>query len=252
MNFQYFSDIHLEMYNEQEAKLNKLFARIKPIAPFLIMAGDIGYPSRKSYKNFLNYLSPLYKRIFITSGNHEYYQSCESVDATDMHIREIVSTFPNIIFLQCEVYDLSQDLPDTDLMIYGGTFWSDISPSEEHVITRSMRDYVHIKDFTVGLSRKYHKTAVAGLENALELHDNKRFIVISHHLPSYSLIHPRFISSGINSAFASEIPIANDTRIVAWVAGHTHETIQKGKFYVNSIGYKGERHHVDFEKQFTL
>ena len=224
--FQYFSDIHLEIYEENERELEDLFAKIKPCAPFLILAGDIGYPSRKLYKSFLEYLSPLFQHIFIISGNHEYYDSAntrKTMMDIDTNIRKVVAEFPNITFLQNEVYDMSDIC--SDLMIFGGTFWSDIKPEEKEIVSCMMMDYRKIKEFNVSTCCSLHNEAIRKLKEALDTYPEKRFIIISHHLPSYSLIHPRFINSGLNSAFASDIDIAKDSRIVVWIAGHTHETI---------------------------
>ena len=60
---QYISDLHLE----------KNFPRnIKAEKPFLILAGDIGYPFQKSYVDFLQSLSYQFDKVFIITGNHEY------------------------------------------------------------------------------------------------------------------------------------------------------------------------------------
>ena len=60
---QYSSDLHLE----------KGFKRIiYPSKPYLVLAGDIGYPDDITYKNFLFEMSFLFDKVFVISGNHEF------------------------------------------------------------------------------------------------------------------------------------------------------------------------------------
>ena len=64
--FQLISDIHLE------------FGAIKKIskcADYLILAGDIGYPDQKLFKDFLSNTSKIFNKVFYVAGNHEYYQN---------------------------------------------------------------------------------------------------------------------------------------------------------------------------------
>jgi hypothetical protein len=85
--------------------------------------------------------------------------------------------------------------------------------------------------------------------------DGKKVIVMSHHMPSYELIDTLYISKQyamINCAFASDVSIADDSRIVAWVYGHTHKSYQNGKFYCNPIGYPGENKKWSLAKHFTF
>ena len=73
MRFQYLSDLHLEFYNECFSKIERLFVhkiknqRSRP--DVLLLAGDIGYPFRNSYRRFLEEMSLLYERVVITTGN---------------------------------------------------------------------------------------------------------------------------------------------------------------------------------------
>jgi hypothetical protein len=80
--------------------------------------------------------------------------------------------------------------------------------------------------------------------------------VISHHLPSYTLVadHYKNLDPPINSAFASEIPEAESPQIKAWVAGHTHTPMKLGKFHVNPFGYPTEakKQSATFNKTFMV
>ena len=61
---QYVSDLHLEK------KINNRSIIAKK--PYLILAGDIGYPFQNNYKNFLLHMSYIFNKVFLIAGNHEY------------------------------------------------------------------------------------------------------------------------------------------------------------------------------------
>jgi DNA repair exonuclease SbcCD nuclease subunit len=265
MKFQYFSDIHLDYYNENLPKIQRMFIKKleqqKDKPSILLIAGDIGLPYRPSYSTFLQSLSPLYEKIFITTGNHEYYKMpCSSLNDLDNHCREVCRTMPqdNVVFLQNDTYKIKDNVS-----IFGGTFWTDIPESKAYNVMHSVNDYKLIPYMTPSLSSLLHEKAVSLLnyhvnnENNENNEDNKdmKWIVMSHHMPSFDLIDRKYtntLNTDMNYAFASEVSIANDPRILAWVYGHTHLQSEKGKFYCNPIGYPGENKHWTLFKDFTI
>jgi len=246
---QYFSDLHTEEYKSNPKKLfRKIQASMKHCAPYLIIAGDIGDPYSKIYADVLQYLSKQFNHIFIIAGNHEYYGS-NTMQMVQDQIRVVISSIKNITYLENEIYCI----PNSDICVFGATFWSDIKKEEESDIIHSIADYKFIPKFTPEQSRTLYKTSCEKLKESMEKYPSKKFIVVSHHLPSYSLINQKYLSQkSINSAFASEISEANSLQIVAWIAGHTHMPVQCGKFFVNPIGYKGENMKYDFNRVILL
>lgn len=243
LTFQYASDLHLEFYNENMGKIRKLF--VNPLlqnrgaAEYLILAGDIGRPSQQSYKQFLCDLAPHYKRIFLTTGNHEYYKMpTATMSDLDEKCRQICAE-ADVVFLQNESYDINDWLS-----IYGGTFWTDIPSSKRRTIESTMNDYNYIPGFSADTATRLHKDAVNTLQNKLAAAPTERkWIVMSHHMPSFDLIDEKYRTAAnnhLNYAFATDINVATDDRICAWVYGHTHTPRQTGKFYCNSYGYPGE------------
>jgi predicted MPP superfamily phosphohydrolase len=255
ITFQYFSDIHLEFFDDPH-KIDLL--NIKPCAPYLIIAGDVDnicHQVQHKYERFLNHISPLFKYIFIISGNHEYYRTIgkkQHIDKwlkyIDDNIRTITKKFDNVIYLQNETFDI----PDTDITIFGTTLWSEISRDEKREVRGVLSDYTYIPNFGINKPTELFNTSITSLTNALETKKDRKFVVISHHLPSYDLIHPKYKYSGYNSAFASDVKFVNDEHIVAWVAGHTHCPMESGKFHVNPIGYPRENMFVNYNKTFTV
>ena len=257
MRFQYFSDIHLEFYNENIPKIQRTFIQKldkqtdKP--GFLLVAGDIGMPSRPSYSTFLQSLSPLYEKIFITTGNHEYYKMpYYSLTEMDNYCRDICRTMPqdNVVFLQNNTYKLNDSLS-----IFGGTFWTDIPPSKHHSVMHSVNDYKLIPNMTPSLSSLLHEKSVSLLNYHIKEDTHMKWIVMSHHMPSFDLIDPKYratTNTDMNYAFASNVSVANDPRVLAWVYGHTHSQNQQGKFYCNPIGYPGENKNSTLFKEFSI
>jgi len=235
-NFQYFSDIHTEFFSEYDLKIFlKIYLESK--ADYLIIAGDIGNPFSIIYSCFLKIISSKFKKIFIITGNHEYYSEYP-MNKVDEKISKIVLNYSNIVFLQNSVYNIE----DTDLTIFGSTLWSNV---EENTL-KNLNDFRKIPNFSFEIYHNLHYNAIKFLEKYLNEHKNKKFIVITHHLPSFSLVDNK--EHLINSAYASNISIAESSQIVAWFAGHTHRPIELGKFHVNPIGYPNENTFFDLNK----
>ena len=254
LTFQYFSDLHLEFYNNNISKVRRIFKVQNTTAQFLLLAGDIGQPSQKSYVTFLNDLSLQFERVFVITGNHEYYKMHMSTSVVDNFCRELCRNIPqqNITFLQNESYMLKDNLH-----IYGSTFWTHIPHEKQNDVMSSMNDYCCIADITPQKSNELHQKSKVTLSNLLNsLHRDDKCIVMTHHLPCFDLIDSCYRTpkhKDINLAFASDNQaLTADRRIVAWVYGHTHKPVQKGKFYCNPIGYPGENKEWTLEKYFDV
>lgn len=174
------------------------------------------------------------------------HQGMSWIEHVDVQIRKIVRKYNNIIFLQNQSYDL----PNSDLTIFGGTFWSHIIPQEP--IIQTVSDYQLIPGFTPDYSDWLHDQAVDCLTKEIKIKSNRRFVVVSHHLPSYDLIDPKYRCLNSNSAFATEIALAKSQQIVAWFYGHTHFPHEENKFHANPIGYPQENKFIEFNKVLCL
>jgi len=246
--FQFVSDVHLEFNDYRQ--VDRLLDRIVRKAPTLVLAGDIGNPSHPSYQKLLDRVSGMFERVFIIAGNHEFYGS--SISETKAELRRLVAPLPNVYFLDDETF-VSDLLP---VHIFGGTMWSSVTESERAEVERVMSDGRRIYGFGVSDARNHHHVFVDLLEAALESHTDKPFLVVSHHLPAMHLIDPEYKGSGINSAFATDVRVAEDNGVVAWIYGHTHKpclgapgkwpaTPHEQRFFCNPIGYPGENHEAD-------
>ena len=105
------------------------------------------------------------------------------------------------------------------------------------------------------IERKKHPN-LQFLQNELKksLQAEKKVIVVTHHLPSYQMIHPRYQWFKGNDLFASVTleTLRDDLKnVLIWMCGHTHERVVIDKFkgllencsliaLTNPVGYQRE------------
>jgi predicted phosphodiesterase len=201
-------------------KLPKFLKYFKKTANYLFLAGDIGYPQYSQYNRgifyeFICWCTDNYKKVFYIIGNHEAYDS-DLINVRES-LKKISEEKQNFIFLEkgviaeCEGYK-----------VIGCTLWSDIE-SEAYY---NMNDRYNIKIKGQNLERidliKMHKEDRKWLEENV---DNNT-IVMTHHLPSYSLIHKDYRTENFikyESGYASNLDeiIYN---AALWIYGHTHKS----------------------------
>jgi len=240
MKFQYISDLHFEFGK---------FMNIEKYADNIIIAGDIGDPTQKYYYGFLKYLSQNFNKVFFVSGNHEYYSKRKrTIDETELKLTEMTSHFNNVHYLQNDVYHF----PDSDVSIFGSTLWSLIKKEEMYDIINSISDYKLIYNFDIELNNQLHNVALSKLEENINNFSQRKWIIISHHMPQTRLIEQKYKKFNINSAFSSDIPFLDNDNIHAVVYGHTHSPSISGKYYCNPVGYPDENKIINFNTTFDV
>jgi len=271
MKIQFFSDIHLEFYTNK-VEINNIVSKIEKCADICVIAGDIGYPFHFSYAFFLESISKIFKHVIIIHGNHEYYQLTESQkDKTMKDIkektREICINLSNVHFLDNSYIDIIDEDEDNNGTIYrfiGSVLWSYIYMPQYLV-----NDKYNIEEYTVENNNKWFKTNVDYLETILReteeqnknQNENKNIIcvVITHHLPSFHLIHEKYKHDyKYNQCFASSSDRLIKSPVKAWIFGHTHMKINKKindvMCVANPIGYPGENDdsEINFNETITI
>ncbi len=254
MNFkiQYVSDIHLEFhdkYNEGQITPSMF---LKPSAPYLALCGDIGIPELRAYETFLAWCSQEYEKVFIVAGNHEYYTyRCpikNDMPTKQKRIREIVSQYPNIYFLDCNSYYEE----NYNLRILGCTLWSDVSLADERQIIKYMNDYrnIFIEGINSLLPRKmteFHVEQKSWLHQEIEkaAEKNENLLILTHYLPSFKLIAAKYEDNPLNMCFATDCEDLMKAPVKGWICGHSHTGVTKEirgvQLCMNPYGYTGER-----------
>lgn len=223
LRIQYASDIHLEFRNDVSGP-----ALLKPVAPVLALAGDIGDPRRRDYRDFLAYCSRSWDAVFFVAGNHEFYAK-RPVAQTLATLRDHAAAFHNVHFLERGRVDYD------GVAFLGCTLWTDT--------TATMRDYRMITT--------WHRRDRAWLTDAIAncKHTGTPAVVLTHHLPSYAFVASRYATSPINFCFASRCDDLLQPPVRAWIAGHTHAAVHRHWTFdggevvhgcVNPMGYPGE------------
>lgn len=243
------SDLHLENYPNP-----KLRDFITPNSPNLALVGDIGIPYMPSYAQFIEECSKEFENTYLITGNHEYYQHKNksddilTMDETNNKIKEITQKYKNIHYLDNKSANLY------DYTILGTTLWSFL-PIENRLLSsylmNSMNDYRTIfKSLPTGIKTEItdKDTTVLHLDNYMwlmrSIQPDKKYIILSHHLPSFKLIAPQYKNSPLNPCFASNLDHLMTSNVKYWFSGHTHtamkKTINGCQCVVNPFGYSGE------------
>jgi predicted phosphodiesterase len=241
MRIRILSDIHLELATNPTKYMKQFIPSTynHEYSDILILAGDIGNPTSKIYKLFLTEVSKYYAKVFVITGNHEYYQSSHknydkrigksfgrrliSIESIDNMIELITSSLLNVRFLGC-------------------TLWS----TSDSTLTKYINDYEYITDMTATKCNELNSYDINWLHNQLIMKgdDYDQTIVITHHLPSYKLIDDIYKNHPLNTFFANHLDHLVEKADI-WICGHSHKakhiTIGTCECYLNPVGYYEEQ-----------
>jgi len=248
LQIRYFSDLHLEFI--KPSRIEQFIKNIPPgMDEICICAGDIGNPYQPNYDIFMNFVNKHFKKTFVIAGNHEYYNKTKTIEETTLFLQNYFTKFENIRFLnnEFEIYE--------NHCFIGSTLWSKITnPIYE------INDVYEIPRFDYIQYNELNRLSVDFLEQALQTNEN--CIIITHHMPSNSLIDIKYKLKKMlpyNQWFFCDLDELIETyknKIKCWVYGHTHTPsntiINEIPFLCNPIGYPGENYEVDFQKTVIL
>lgn len=212
---QIISDIHTE-FGVSIEKFRSLLAE----ADITVLAGDIVNDATK-LRDYLLICKEFSKYIIYVCGNHEYYKNSRDVD-----YERICQSIPGVVFLQRSRVQVD------NLWFTGCTLWTNIDDYAKQMMNDPF-DALEV--------REMHEKNVKWLDQNAQEGD----IIVTHHLPSLQLIHPKYMFSSINSGFASDLDwLIQKVKPNLWIAGHTHTPWDKDvcgtRVIVNPVGYPGE------------
>lgn len=254
MRIQYCSDLHIEFYDKKNKGRICMTQFLNPSAPYLALCGDIGNPSRPAYREFLRQCSEAFERVFIIPGNHEYYNfdqkggALYSMHEKNAQMEGICNSFSNVVWLHEKAVRLEKE----GVWICGATLWNDVTKEKEKEAEDMMNDYSTIR-LEKGRAWKAIDTRIEHRKQRglLQYYIDKAaalkepIIVLTHHLPSFSFIHPLYKESKTNYCYASACDDMIHPPVIAWLCGHTHKPLarwlENGVFCgINPWGYPHE------------
>ena len=255
MLIRYCSDFHLEGFSGrpdvQEAKFLPHDPRDSDAV--LVLAGDI-CSKMPVVLDFLEHVESRFLKVIYVPGNHEYYgSSIKDWDKTFDQLAKIRlknTWYPGTRGAAHEVFD--------GISFVFGTLWADggRTYSEERAVASAIADfrYISLEDrlFRVSDMQHIHRYQKGCMAYLLSQTTNTT-VVVSHHLPSYRLCHPRF-GFVHNGGFASTsdhlVNLAN-----YWIHGHTHDTIDTvlgtTRVVANPAGYASEKNKSQYNTYET-
>lgn len=236
---QYVSDLHLDHMDKCAFPLI-----VKPAARILVLAGDIGNPRQRLYESFLDWCHDKWDHVFVVAGNHELYNfkpkerwpRMDTVYTYDQQMKacaDICSQWNNVHFLQNSSYYLQ----DYNVEVLGTTLWSKIPRDKYYEAVNGMNDYnyiakghpiIDIQNISPDDVNLWHASAVQWLDGQLFRCEEERrhCVVVTHHLPSYTLCNPRYAGDPINCCFASDLDDRLKSPVKAWICGHSHHQME--------------------------
>lgn len=276
MIIHYASDVHLEFFENADGtiiegeygKLLRLFPESRvTIAEgsnsislesldqhgqghILVLAGDIGYPWRPIFADFIKHCCCHFDHVIYVTGNHEYYSKEHTMDQVDTLIKDIaedlkISGINNFWPL------MNSSVTISGIKFIGGTLFTYYPESKYTEVTKIMNDYNFYSPEEV--SKRHRETAEYLYEQIFKpanaeimaesevTNTDLPLVVITHHLPSsmgLSLCH-RHLSTNYLYANQLDFLLKHDS-VYAWFSGHTHVPKIYGKLHIGPLGYPGE------------
>jgi hypothetical protein len=146
-------------------------------------------------------------------------------------------------------------LPDENIAVVGTTLWSRIPADFIDRAVAGMNDYhlIPIKEggavrqLTPADTNELHAKEREMLEAQIDYWGSQhaQVVVITHHMPSYSIVSPRYESSPFICCFASHCDGLMKPHVKAWIYGHTHNagvaSFKHTLCAVNARGYAHEK-----------
>lgn len=250
LRIQFASDLHLEFHDKKNTGSISPQMFLKPVGDILALCGDIGYPDRPAFETFLKWCSESFRYVVFLAGNHEFYNFGlskklnvqEKLDLCD----QIARQFQNVYFL----HRRAVQFPEWNLRILGCTLWTEIHPEDDKLFVTYMNDarqiLVNGRPASPDLFRSWHEEDRDWLDHEIDQakSDGVEVVVLTHHLPSYKMINPKYHGNIMNFCFASNQEPLIRSPVRAWLCGHSH-TANEVKISgipccINPFGYPQE------------
>jgi len=240
---QYSSDIHIDTFPIGTS----FYSFLTPVAPILILAGDVCPVLHPLFTAFLTWCSRHWHTVLFVAGNHEYYckeQTILSHTTIDLRIQALAERLGNIVYLQ---HGAQYTIPNTNITCIGSTLWSKIDTAihDEILVRKGEYRYMYTDDHAtlrpadITAFHASHKAKLRAVLAAIPA--NQTLIVITHHIPTERLLEPEYRQEAWRSCYASVDDDLFSNRIHTWICGHGHRSTtlrhKKMTLRMNARGY---------------
>ncbi len=184
--------------------------------------------------------------VVFVAGNHEFYGHA---------IAERKATLAKlpIAFLDDDTVTISL-AGSKPVRVIGATLWTDYGrdPIAAEAARRGMNDHRKIawmkepwQRFLPSHATKLHEVSKAYITEVVQTQFDGATVVMTHHAPSASSVHPKYAGQVINCAYYSDLDeLVEVSSADLWVHGHVHSnfdyTIGSTRVVCNPHGYPGE------------
>ncbi len=252
MRLQIFSDIHTDHHRDEGTGFcGGLDASGVDV---LIIAGDfVPWTQFSAADTLFEILAAKYPRILYVPGNHEYWGI--SPDIAVAKWGKLESTHPNVSVLDNAGVEIEGK------RFIGGTMW--FSEPAKH-LKRRWSDYRCIKNFEKPAEGprtsddpwvyKNNQNFESLVRTTCEQGD----VVISHHLPSYQSVAPKYHGDPTNHFYVHDMETHIETlKPALWVHGHSHHAFDyvlgDTRIVCNPGGYPSEYHtHAAYQEKLII
>jgi len=230
MRIQIVSDLHIENYADYNWLIEEIIAtKNKYKSDILAIAGDVGnYPKNlELIEKFGKYFS----QVIFVWGNHDYYNNRGKL------ILETEKRFAK----SDNIHWLQQNRIEIDGQGFiGATCWFP-KRKDDQKYAHMMANKIYSESEGMSWIYSQHRLAKKFFKENMKDGD----IVLTHHMPTYRCVSPKFSGSPLNRFFVSsmtkEIKKAKPS---LWICGHTHDKFSVEQFetaiVANPFGYPSE------------
>ena len=223
-SFDLLSDLHLDMRREPI----QMLMDIEPQSAVLVIAGDLS-EARNLQSDWISILCDKYELVLYVPGNHEFYGSTK-----EQTLNKLYTLMRHNSYV---LYDGS--LFYEGLTFAGSTLWFPDNPGN-YANEKFLSDFKYIQGFKSWVyvdheaSKRWLPTA--GCD-----------IWITHHLPLWKSVHPKYQGDTLNRFFVGDLSkelqaMQDPPRVI--VHGHTHEECDymagNTRIVCNPLGYSHE------------
>lgn len=207
MKIKLLSDLHFEFHADGGRSMVDSIPADE--VDVLVLAGDIAVGS--DIYEAIGLFAHKFKKIIYVHGNHEYYSNNTKQTISDT--KRATQIYPNVIWL-------NNDVTNIDGVRFVGTpLWFDRADSHA-LLQPYMQDFKQIEACDPWA---FDQNILA--KEFLNREVTEGSIVITHHLPTWASVHPKYAGSMLNCFFVCDMEnLIIDRQPALWLHGHTHSS----------------------------